>query len=99
MKRDVNPTCSRSITHKKAKSKVVRLIFPWMGCLELKRGRDSIFVVTKLLFSATCDPQTDRQIKIINRALAHLFRAIINKNCKILEECCGKVPFEDLSSN
>ena len=48
---------------------------------------------TKLLFSNTCHPQTDGQIKVVNMTLSTLLRAIIKKNIKTWEECLPHVEF------
>ncbi|KAH9657973.1 hypothetical protein KPL70_023298 [Citrus sinensis] len=48
---------------------------------------------TKLLFSTTCHPQTDRQTKVVNRTPSTLLRAIIQKNLKTWEECLPHVEF------
>jgi len=37
---------------------------------------------TKLLFSTTCHPQTNRQTKVVNITLFQLLRVIIHKNLK-----------------
>ncbi|RDY10519.1 hypothetical protein CR513_04942, partial [Mucuna pruriens] len=36
-------------------------------------------LVTKLLFSTTCNPQTDRQIKVANKTLGQLLRCFVKK--------------------
>ena len=51
---------------------------------------------TKLLFSTTCHPQTDRQTEVVNRTLSQLLRAIIQKNLKSWEEC---LPFVEFAYN
>ena len=48
---------------------------------------------TKLLFSTTCHPQIDGQIKLVNITLSTLLRAIIKKNIKIWEDCLPHVEF------
>ena len=48
---------------------------------------------TKLLFSTTCHPQTDRQTEVVNRTLSQLLRAVIQKNLKSWEECLAFVEF------
>ncbi|RDY10239.1 Tf2-9, partial [Mucuna pruriens] len=72
-------------------------------------GKDYIFVVvdrfrhfwrtlwnklgTKLLFSTIAHPQTNGKTEVINRTLATLIRAIIQKNLKIWEKCLLHVEF------
>jgi len=51
---------------------------------------------TKLLFSTTCHPQTDGQIKVVNRTLSQLLHCIIQKNLKSWEEC---LPFVEFAYN
>jgi hypothetical protein len=48
---------------------------------------------TKLLFSTTCHPQTDGQIKVVNRTLGTMLRAVLKKNFKVWEECLPHVDF------
>jgi len=48
---------------------------------------------TKLLFSTTCHPQTDRQTEVVNRTLSSLLRAVIKKNSNSWEECLPHVEF------
>ena len=48
---------------------------------------------TKLLFSTTCHPQTDRQTEVVNRTLGTLLRALIQKNLKNWEECMPHIEF------
>ena len=43
-------------------------------------------LVTKLLFSTTCHPQMDGQIKGVNRTLSTLLHAMIQKNLKNWED-------------
>ena len=51
---------------------------------------------TKLLFSTTCHPQTDRQTKVVNRTLSTLLCTIIQKNLKNWEDC---LPFIEFAYN
>ncbi|RDX93872.1 hypothetical protein CR513_23808, partial [Mucuna pruriens] len=48
---------------------------------------------TKLLFSSVAHPQIDGQIEVVNRILATLIRAIIQKNLKNWEKCLPYVEF------
>ncbi|XP_048227283.1 uncharacterized protein LOC125369308, partial [Ricinus communis] len=48
---------------------------------------------TKLLYSTTCHPQTDGQTEVVNRTLATLLRALIQRNLKNWEECLPHVEF------
>ena len=48
---------------------------------------------TKLLFSTTCHPQTNGQIKVINRTLGSLLQAIISKNVKFWKDSLQFVEF------
>ena len=48
---------------------------------------------TKLLFSTTCHSQIDGQIKVVNKTLTQLLRAVIEKNLKNWEDC---LPFIEL---
>ena len=50
-------------------------------------------ISTKLLFSTTCHPQTDGQIKVVNITLSTLLRAVIKKNIKTWEKCLPQVEF------
>jgi hypothetical protein len=174
MKRDVERVCSRCVTCRQAKSRVLPHGLytplpvpsaPWvdismdfvLGLPRSRKGRDSIFVVvdrfskmahfischktddathiadlffreivrlhgvprsivsdrdvkflsyfwkvlwgklgTKLLFSTTCHPQTDRQTEVVNRTLSTLLRTIIQKNLKNWEDC---LPFIEFAYN
>jgi hypothetical protein len=51
---------------------------------------------TKLLFSTTCDPQTDGQTEVVNRTLSTLLRTIIQRNLKNWEDC---LPFIEFAYN
>ena len=48
---------------------------------------------TKLLFSTIYHPQSDGQVKVVNRTLSTLLRAIIKKNIKTWEDCLPHVEF------
>jgi hypothetical protein len=48
---------------------------------------------TKLLFSTTCHPQKDRQIKVVNRTLTQLLRVVIQKSLKNWEDCLSFIEF------
>ncbi|KAL4339632.1 hypothetical protein GQ457_08G031840 [Hibiscus cannabinus] len=48
---------------------------------------------TKLMFSTTCHPQTDRQTEVVNRVLSTLLHSLIKKNIKTLEDCLPHVEF------
>jgi hypothetical protein len=48
---------------------------------------------TKLLFSTTCDPQTDGQTEVVNHTLSIMFQAVLNTNLKLWEECLPHVEF------
>ena len=51
---------------------------------------------TKLLFSATCHPQTDGQTEVVNRTLSQLLRATVGKNLKNWLSC---LPFIEFAYN
>jgi len=46
-----------------------------------------------LLFSTTCDTQTDGQIEVVNRTLGTLLRTVLKKNLKSWEACLPHVEF------
>jgi translation initiation factor IF-1 len=48
---------------------------------------------TKLLFSTTCHPQTDRQTEVVNRTLSTMLRAILKDNLRLWEECLPHIEF------
>ena len=48
---------------------------------------------TKLLFSATCHPQTDGQTEVVNRTLSQLLRATVGKNLKNWLSCLPFIEF------
>ena len=48
---------------------------------------------TKLLFSTIYHPQSDSQVKVVNRTLSTLLWAIIKKNIKTWEDCLPHVEF------
>jgi hypothetical protein len=48
---------------------------------------------TKLLFSTTCHPQTDRQTEVVNRNLSTMLRAVLKKNLKMWEDYLPHIEF------
>jgi hypothetical protein len=48
---------------------------------------------TKLLFSTTCNPQTDGQTEVVNHTLSIMLRAVLNTDLKLWEECLPHVQF------
>jgi hypothetical protein len=48
---------------------------------------------TKLLFSTTCHPQTDGQIKVVNHTLSTILSAVLKSNPKLWEECLLRIEF------
>ena len=48
---------------------------------------------TKLLFSTTCQPQTNGQIEVVNRTLSQLLRTIVRRNLKSWENCLPHIEF------
>lgn len=51
---------------------------------------------TKLSYSTTCHPQTDRQIEVVYRTLGTLLHAIVGKNLKTWEDF---LPFVEFAYN
>jgi hypothetical protein len=47
----------------------------------------------KLLFSTTCHPQMDRQIKVVNRTLSTMLQVAWKTNLKLWEECLPHIEF------
>jgi hypothetical protein len=75
-----------------------------MGSLSIVSNRDVKFLRyfwkvlwgklgMKLLFSTTCQPQTDGQTEVLNRTLTQLLRAVIQKNLKNWEDCLPFIEF------
>jgi hypothetical protein len=50
-------------------------------------------LVTKLLFSTTCHPQTDGHTEVVNHTLSMLLRTMVKKNLKDWKECLPHVEF------
>jgi len=48
---------------------------------------------TKLLFSTTCDPQTDDQTEVVNRTLGQMLRCFISGNPRVWEDLLPHVEF------
>ncbi|KAG7572513.1 Reverse transcriptase domain [Arabidopsis suecica] len=48
---------------------------------------------TKLLFSTTCHPQTDRQTEVVNRTLSTLLRVTVGKNLRNWLTCLPHIEF------
>jgi hypothetical protein len=48
---------------------------------------------TKLLFSATCHPQTDVQTEVVNRTLSTMLSVVLKSNLKLWEECLPHIEF------
>jgi hypothetical protein len=48
---------------------------------------------TKLLFSATCHPQTDGQTEVVNHTLSIMLWAVLKTNLKLWEECLPHIEF------
>jgi hypothetical protein len=46
-----------------------------------------------LLFSATCHPQTDGQIEVVNCTLSTILRAVLKSNLKLWEERLPHIEF------
>jgi hypothetical protein len=46
-----------------------------------------------LLFSTTCQPQTDGQTDVVNRILSTMLRAVLKKNLKMWEDCLPHIEF------
>jgi hypothetical protein len=50
-------------------------------------------LVTKLLFSTACHPQTDGQTEVINRKLSTMLWVVVKTNLKLWEECLPHIEF------
>ena len=50
-------------------------------------------LVTELLFSTTCQTQTDGQTKVVNRTLSTLLKAINKNNIETWKDCLPHVEF------
>jgi transposase InsO family protein len=48
---------------------------------------------TKLLFSATCHPQTDGQTEVVNRTVSTMLQAVLKDNLRLWEECLPHIEF------
>jgi hypothetical protein len=48
---------------------------------------------TKLLFSTTCHPRTDRQMEVVNCTLSTMLRAVLKDNLRLWEECLPHIEF------
>jgi hypothetical protein len=50
-------------------------------------------LVTGLLFSTTCHPQTDGQTEVVNRTLSTMLQAVLKTNLKLWQECLPHIEF------
>jgi hypothetical protein len=50
-------------------------------------------LVTKLLFSTACHPQTDGLTEVVNRKLSTMLWAVVKTNLKLWEECLPHIEF------
>jgi hypothetical protein len=48
---------------------------------------------TKLLFSTTCHPQTDRQTEVVNCTLSTMLQAVLKDNLRLWEEYLPHIEF------
>jgi hypothetical protein len=51
------------------------------------------YLGTKLLFSSTCQPQTDGETEVINHSLSTMLRAYLKQNIKLWEEYLPHIEF------